>query len=147
MNSFHERRITVRLMAYWEKLRKGRPMPAEADIDPDDIQDLWDHCFLVHVQDLEKPDYQYTYLGAAILQVYRGGLSESEAGSLLSPDASHMHDSFVHIAKTGKPVVDEGEFRNFNNEVVKYRQCLLPLGENGAVQAIFGGMRCKVYQA
>ena len=36
-----ERRIPLRLLAYWEKLRQGRPMPVERDVVPDDIRDLW----------------------------------------------------------------------------------------------------------
>jgi hypothetical protein len=31
--------------------------------------------------------------------------------------------------------------------MVKYRQCLLPLGEEGDVKAVFGGMRYKIYTA
>ncbi len=141
-----ERRITLRLIAYWEKLRRGNVMPTEDDIDPDYLKDLWDYCFLIHVKDLDKPDYNYTYLGDAIKKAYQGELSSVEEGSMVaSPNAKELAVSYEKVIKTCTPLLDEGEFVNMHNDVVKYRQCLLPLGENGKVDAIFGGMRFKIF--
>lgn len=140
-----ERRITLRLLAYWEKLRGERDMPTEEDIDPDDIQDLWDSCFLIHVKDLAKPDYNYTYLGQAIIDAYRYGLSDDEETGLISPNAGKLANGYNQVVITAKPLLEEGEFRNLNNQIVKYRQCLLPLGEEQRVKAIFGGMRFKIF--
>lgn len=140
-----ERRITLRLLSYWEKLRGTRIMPTEEDIDPDDLQDLWDHCFLIHVADLNKPDYNYTYLGEAIAQAYTGGFPDDHESGMVSPNASKLSNCYAQIIATHKPVVDEGEFTNLHNELVKYRQCLLPLGTQDNVVAIFGGMRFKIF--
>lgn len=140
-----ERRITLRLMAYWEKMRRGNPMPTEADIDPDDLQDLWDYCFLIHVKDLDKPDYNYTYLGKAIHDAYQGALSGDEGADIASPNASKLAHSYNKLIETRSPLLEEGEFTNMHNDLVKYRQCLLPLGEGQRVDAIFGGMRFKVF--
>ncbi len=140
-----ERRITLRLMAYWEKLRKHNAMPTEADIDPDDLQDLWDYCFLIHVKDLSKPDYNYTYLGKEIQHAYQGDLVGDDGSGIASPNASKLASSYAKVIETCSPLLDEGEFINLHNDVVKYRQCLLPLGEGNRVDAIFGGMRFKVF--
>jgi len=139
-----ERRITLRLLAYWEKLRRDRLMPVEDDINPEDIQDLWDSCFLIHVKDLEKPDYNYTYLGEAIARAYYNGITDDKFG-MMSPHAEAHADCYTKVIDTGKPLVGEGEFRNLHNDLVKYRQCLLPLGENGRIDAIFGGMHFKIF--
>lgn len=140
-----ERRITLRLMAYWEKMRKLNSMPTEADIDPDDLQDLWDYCFLIHVKDLDKPDYNYTYLGKAIQEAYQGALAGDEGADIASPNADKLAHSYNKVIETRSPLLEEGEFLNMHNDVVKYRQCLLPLGEGDKVDAIFGGMRFKVF--
>lgn len=140
-----ERRITLRLMAYWEKLRKNNPMPVEADIDPDDLQDLWDYCFLIHVKDLNKPDYNYTYLGKAIQEAYSADLAGDEGAGIASPNAGKLANSYTKVIETRSPLLEEGEFLNLHNDVVKYRQCLLPLGSGDKVDAIFGGMRFKVF--
>jgi len=144
-HSIIERRITLRMLSYWEKLRRGRPMPTEQDVDPDDIPDLWDSCFLIHIKDLDKPDYNYTYLGQKIVDAYEHGLSESEASQLLSPNAARLKANYTRVMQTFKPLVEEGEFKNMRDETVKYRQCLLPLGENGQVEAILGGMHYKIF--
>lgn len=139
-----ERRITLRLLAYWEKLRQNRPMPDETDINPDDISDLWDSCFLVHVKDLDKPDYNYTYLGEAISSAYFHGIAKSSTG-MASPNAGNMSAGYAKVIETLKPLIEQGEFINHNQETVKYRQCLLPLGKDGKIEAIFGGMHYKIF--
>ncbi|MEZ5691329.1 MAG: PAS domain-containing protein [Rickettsiales bacterium] len=142
-----ERRITLRLLAYWERLRGDRSMPTEVDIDPDYLQDLWDYCFLLHIKDLAKPDYNYTYLGSAIRKAYEGDLSGNEHQDIASLNASKLAGSYNRVATTCLPLINEGEFRNSHNDLVKYRQCLLPLGEGNTVDAIFGGMRFKVFNS
>lgn len=140
-----ERRITLRLLAYWEKIRGDRELPAEVDIRSQDIEDLWDSCFLVRVADLDKPDYNYTYLGKDIVEAYRSGLSAGDPGAMVSPNARKLSAGYNRVIVTAKPLLEEGEFRNLHNDIVKYRQCLLPLGEEGAVTAVFGGMRFKIF--
>ena len=140
-----ERRITLRLLSYWEKLRKGRPMPTEQDINPEDIQDLWDNCFLIHVTDLSKSDYNYTFLGEAIAEAYNHGIADEQSGGMISPNAGKLTTSFRQIMETAKPLTEEGEFRNIRQEMVKYRQCLLPLGGDGKIEAMFGGMTFKIF--
>ena len=145
--SFQERRITVRLLSYWEKLRRGRAMPTEQDLDPDHIEDLWDHCFLLHSKQLANPDYHYTYFGSEIKKAYQGDLSDVQMAGVLSPNALHITACFQKIIATHKPLVDEGEFRNLKGDVVKYRQCMLPMGDGDQVHAIFGGMRYKIFSS
>ena len=141
-----ERRITLRLLSYWERLRGDRPMPTEQDIDPEDIGDLWDSCFLIHVRDLEKSDYNYTYLGDAIAEAYHHGLSADDPAALASPNAGKLASGYSKVIATGKPLLEEGEFHNLHDEIVKYRQCLLPLGDGKEIQAIFVGMHFKIFQ-
>ena len=141
-----ERRITLRLLGYWEKLRGTRAMPSEQEIDPVDLQDLWDCCMMVHVKDVDKQDYQYTYLGQSILEACRAGThGEEESGSISSLNAGSLIAGCKKVIETAKPLLEEGEFRNMRNELVKYRLCLLPLGDGAGVQAVFGGMRFKVF--
>lgn len=140
-----ERRINVRLVAYWERIRAGREMPSENDIDPEDLADLWDYCFLIQVRDLAKDDYNYTYLGAAIVEAYRNGLSQDDPGKVVSLNANTLAPNYTRVIDTRRPVMDEGEFLNPHGDTVKFRQCLLPLGHGNTVESIFGGMRFKIF--
>ena len=68
-----------------------------------------------------------------------------ENTGIASLNASKLAASYSKIIETHTPLLEEGEFVNMHNDVVKYRQCLLPLGDADVVDAIFGGMRFKVF--
>ena len=139
-----ERRVTLRMLSYWERLRGSRAMPTEEDIDPYDLHDLWDCCFLLHVKDMDKPDYNYTYLGDEILQTLQEG-TENEAENFANPEIRELTKAYPQVVLTKKPVLEEGEFITTAGASVKYRQCLLPLGEGSEVLAILGAVRFKVF--
>lgn len=142
-----ERRLTLRLISYWERVRADKVMPSENDIDPEELADLWDYCFLVQVRDLAKNDYNYTYLGSAIVEAYRAGLSREDPSGIVAPNANKLAHNYARVINEKKPVLEEGEFYNLHGDLVKYRQCLLPLGYTEKVDAIFGGMRFKIFPA
>ncbi|MDX2073528.1 MAG: PAS domain-containing protein [Alphaproteobacteria bacterium] len=138
-HSPEERRITLRLLSYWEKRRGTRGMPSEAEMSPADIADLWPYCFIAHVKDIGKEGYHFSYLGKAIEDVYREGMEQMEDS--LFPDMDSLANGYKQVISTRKPLVSEGEITNPHGDHFKFRQVLLPLGDGGAVQAVFGGMR------
>lgn len=140
-----ERRITLRLLGYWERLRGVREMPEADEIVPEDIDDLWDWCFVIKLIPVEAGKIcEYSYLGPAIVTAYHGGLSEDDPKALAGALCERLSADFAQVADTHKPLLNEGEFTNAKGALVKYRQCLLPLGKDGVVDAIFGGMRYRV---
>jgi len=136
-----ERRLTLRLLSYWEKKRGVRAMPREEDIDPADIADLWEYCFVAQVADIEKKNYPFTYLGKTIEDVYRFGLPLDEARGAILQDTSILTAHYDEVAAKATPFVGEGDFTNPHGDQFSFRQVLMPLGEGDKVQAIFGGMR------
>jgi hypothetical protein len=139
-----ERRINLRLLAYWERLRRGRAMPTLEEFNPADLPDLRDSCFIVHIAELSKPDGTYGYVGTAIADAYDNGSFSGSTGNLISRNPAASAGHFLTVAQSGRPLLDEGEFTNGSNRLVKYRQCLLPLGQEGTVQAVCGGMHYKI---
>jgi len=133
-----ERRLTLRLLAYWEKRRNGRKMATEADIDPADIADLWESCFMAHTKDIGKQGYNFTYLGRAIQDMYEEG---SETDARVFPTMDILAKGYHDVIIKGEPLVVEGELTNPHGDMFKFRQVLLPLGEGNVVHAVFGGMR------
>jgi hypothetical protein len=138
-----ERRITLRMLSYWEKLRQNRPMPTAADVSPEGMGDLWDSCFMLYFNGDSTLDYEKTYMGKVIVDAYRHGLNEEDDPLIISPDISRFVLNHHKILDMQKPILEQGEFPSFLLGTVKYRQCLLPLGENGKVTAILGGMHFK----
>jgi len=140
-SEMEERRITLRLLSYWERRRGSRRMPAEVDIDPADIADLWEYCFMAHTKDIGKPGYHFAYLGKTIKDVYHEGLKHTDADAPIFPDMETLAKGYQHVLTKCEPLVTNGEITNLHGDIFKYRQVLLPLGVGNTVQAVFGGMR------
>lgn len=140
-----ERRLTLQLLAYWERLRGSRPMPRESDINPDELNELWDDCFLVHESDMTQNDYNFVYLGDNIRMAISGGKIDTSGSAAHDLNIKRLTPSILKVLNNKSPVIEDGQLMNDLNQVVKYRQCLLPVGEENKVLAVFGGMRCKVY--
>lgn len=137
---YEERRTTVRLLAYWERIRRGRAMPAESEITPADLEDLWEHCFIVRID--ASGGQELHYMGPSLARALAEDMNVS--GPILlenSADKAWTDD----MRANPRPILLEGEIANAKGRPARYRQCLLPLGENGRLTAIFGAMRCKVF--
>lgn len=146
MASYADRRFSSRLEKYWEQLKGARLFPEENEIDPDELQGMWENCFLLQVRDMENvQDYNFTYLGPHIIETYANGVLDEDNQYLISPNASRLNASFKKVLETGQPLSMEGEFVNARGKTVKFRQRLMPLGGKSVkVEAIFGGMWFKL---
>lgn len=120
-------------------------MPAYEDFNPDDLRDLWECCFVIRTDELAKSDCSYAFMGEFIVDSFEQGLIKGRSGNMISPTPIHSIPYFQTVVQSKKPLLDEGEFYNVNDELVKYRQCLLPFGKEGKVDAILGGMNFKIF--
>lgn len=143
-----ERRRGKKLYEYWQQLCDGRAFPLEEDLDPDELGELWDDCFLIQLRDIEHVEhYNYTYLGSNILNAYESGQLLSHVPGLASLSALHLADEFRNVMESGQPYFFEDEHRINAQQVVKFRQCLLPLGNHeGKIASILGEMRFRIYE-
>lgn len=142
-----ERRLPVQLYKYWDMQRKERAFCGEDDINPDDIPTIWPYCFLIQVNDLKnRHRADFTYLGTEILRVYHEVLCEADSSDLISPNTSHLSQNFWMVIEKKAPIMQSGEFPSSRGSVIKFRQCLLPIGKHDDdVESIFGCARLKVY--
>ena len=146
--SASHRRINDVLLDYWIALKGERLYPAESEIDPDDIHDIWDSCFLVRVDDMGRKDgYKYTYLGAALIEAYGDDYSGREVcDALVSPTTPALVKKLEEVRTGRVPVMVESVFTNAKGMEIKYRTCLLPLGTSpAAVEYVIGGMKWKAF--
>jgi hypothetical protein len=136
------------LQVYWDKLRATRPFPRESEINPDDLEEIWGSCFLVGLlEEKNHLGYRYSYLGSELLEAYGEDPHNPDiVTKLVAPDTEPLIKRFEEVVRTGKPVVDEGEFTNIKRLNIRYRTCLLPLGNaDDKVGFILGCMRWKAY--
>ncbi len=140
------KRLHERLLAYWQELRGNRAFPKEHDINPDDLEDVWDSCFLLQVigkgADMR---FRYSYLGSALIEAYGNDLTDQDVcATLIDPTTPNMIKKSAEVVKQRVQMVDESEFVNSLGMRIKYRSCLLPLGEKpNEVNYILGAMRWK----
>jgi len=141
-------RIHERLQDYWESLRQGRIYPCETDVNPEKIADIWENCLLVsiHEEDL-KYGYQYTYLGAHLIEAFADDLTCRDISSrLIETTSQPLVQGFEQVIRTGKPVQENAEFVNSLGMVIKYRSILLPLGQDPQkVDYIIGAMKWRAF--
>ncbi len=144
--SADEKRINELLYAYWDNMRGSRPYPSESEIDPDELEEIWDSVFLVQLKPGDQVGFRYAYLGNSLLEAYGEDDTDSKIlEQLISPDSPPLVKKFQEVEKAGQPVVDEGEFKNRKNMLVKYRSVMLPLGSKSRVEFIIGGMKWKSF--
>lgn len=143
---YGERRLGLRLLRYWQEKCRMRNMPEENDLDPEELGEDWEFCFLLQSRDVANvQDYNFTYLGAKIMNAYFDKAIDEHNQFMVGPNAFRLSNHFNRVLETCAPVLDEGEFQTLHGRRVLYRQVLLPLGSpDKPVEAIFGGMNYKV---
>jgi hypothetical protein len=136
------------LLQYWKKICNGREFPHESDIDPEDIHDIWDYCFLISMDDVtSRIGYRYSYMGSALVNAFGDDVNNPDmALRLLSSTKVPNLKKIEEVLNKKHPVIDEGEFENAHHMNVRYRTCIVPLGyDDGQVSHLFGVMRWKAY--
>ena len=61
-----ERRLTLRLVKYWENLRAERAMPTLTEIKPKELSEIWQDCFILKIKAEGESRLNYSYIGANI---------------------------------------------------------------------------------
>lgn len=137
-----EQRITDALKTYWEEQKGERKFPSEQEINAQDIEGIWEHCFLVRVD--TNGAFAYEFLGQSIMEAYADDtVGEHIIEDQLYPESPGILNKFAEVVESGEPLFYEGVFINKNNVDIKFRKILLPLGDDGKVKHLIGGMRWK----
>lgn len=126
----HEKRLTSRLIKYWELTKKEDPLPAFSRFNTTSIDDIWQNCMALEVLPSASREKVYTYMHC--------GDNISEAiGKNLTGETLTTHMKFFPGAKIIKridevanfqapsPLLDDGQFVSGKGKIIKYRACLL----------------------
>lgn len=140
-------RLTTILMNYWKAIKKEMAFPAEEDVNPAEIKDIWDCCFIVEANNfMMVKDFFYKYLGDGIRSAYLKDLSGHSLDHVVAPKIEKLASEYERVLATKAPVYQEGSIPLKNGKVIKFRQVLLPLGDDGVnITSIMGGFSYKIY--
>jgi len=147
MTSELHHRSHERLLQYWNELKAQREFPQENEIEPDDLLDIWGSCYLICIDEVTRRiGYRYSYLGDDLIEAYGDDLKNPDVAlKLISTTSMPIVKKCDDVVSSRKPVIDESEFVNLKGIKIRYRTCMLPLGQAGKVSHILGCMRWKLY--
>lgn len=139
-----EHRLVGKALKFWESARRGRELPAAADLQSASCPFGADEMLVIEVG---KSEFEDRVVSAG--RKVTAALGHDPTG-LAAPDAlpssTEMGLSFCR-ASVGlkKPMADVGRFFNRNGEEVLYRSILLPLSDDGVtVNRIVSAFSYKV---
>ena len=139
-----ERRLVLRLLAHWRQLCDDREFPSFADVDPDDMADMWPHCFVIEIfEDDSEPVFRALGddLAATIDDsLIDQGITIAEEGTLPSVAITFL----AEVLRKGVPVSRGDEFFKPDGTHVLYRSILLPMSDDGdRISGILGAVNCR----
>lgn len=142
-----EQRVTLRLLQYWELIRKGRDIPEIHVLNPTAIEDIWPYCFRVKVEGAAPNlSYKYEYLGEPIAKLYGRDLtSQTVDQNMTQFPGGVIHKQLGGVITNPSPQHHDGHFVSDGNKLIKYRACLLPFGNKEKVTHIVTGLSCRFF--
>jgi hypothetical protein len=123
--------------AYWDGRRRGRRMPARADIDPLDILPLLPHVILMDVLRDAKPgwplDFRYRLLGTrvdAMMNARYTGLCLSDLPHQRPP--GRLWDSLATVTAAQEPRINRVPYVGPHKDYLSVVDMVMPLSADGA---------------
>jgi hypothetical protein len=127
------------LVGYWSRLRKGREVPAQGDIDPRAIKRLLSYVFVLDCENPARPLYRLA--GTALCERFgfelkgTSFLAHWEAQSGLS-----LASLLRQALKAGQPLCLSSIAATADNGMVELETILTPVSFNGGAPTRFFGM-------
>ncbi len=140
-----ERRLVNRMINYWEKLKtvNNNNTPNFKQFNGSYIQEILQNCFIVSVETNNTTKlYRCEFVGEEVKRAY----GKNPMGELMSSHMNKLVPSSTFVEKMNKsteslePVIEQGRFINDQNQMVKYRSCVLPFSnkENNMSHIVVG---------
>jgi hypothetical protein len=145
----YEKRLTFRLISYWEKLNNGT-LPFAQSFNSTAVSDVWPSCMMVSIAPSTQPGhyaYRYEYVGPELVKAYGRNMTGEQVQSRQKDfPGGKILEKMDMLIKNPLPMTDEGQFVNDSSKIIKYRSCLLPLGSHaGSVTHIVAGVSYRAF--
>ncbi len=143
-----ERRLNMRLMAFWWDRRGDRRFPSLKDFDPEALADIWPHCFSLVAHDPPQKSV-FRFIGDAIAESLSGAEGKITIDSLTKDSLlDHATRNIDRVLEQRVPVVTSGEYFDPGGNAIVFRGILLPVSsDQQTIDFIVGTARCKIKRA
>jgi hypothetical protein len=125
-----ERRLVLRLLAYWDDLRGARDYPRVDDLDVEAIGDDWAQCFLLRLDGLAPADARLLHVGDSLLDALPDGVP-ARLGDVPAEALLHHAAGFVDRTLAKRVPVSLGGEAALAQGTILFRSILLPLSNDG----------------
>ena len=140
-----ERRLTWRLLHYWETLRGARNYPTFSEVDGSTIPDVWPWCFILDTR-RDYPSPYFHFLGESLAKysgIYLSGKDDWRM-TLLDKAAAHLDRTLA----AREPIIIEDELVRYDGRPLVFRSVMLPLSEDGAeITHVLGAANGRIKDA
>ncbi len=139
-----ERRLNMRLLKYWQGLRRESSYPSMGDFSFDAVTDFKPHAFIIELED-GTGDAVFRYVGASLAgdcgkDLMSKPVSEVPRHTLLT----QVTDHYLQVLANQAPIAFEAEFENATGDDILYRSIMLPFSEDGeTIDTIVGAINSK----
>lgn len=145
----HEQRLNLRLLKYWEMLRKDQPMPIIQHFNSNQVEDVWPACLQITVERAQANgvSYKFSYMGPSIIQMFGQDLTGTSVDMRQrSFPGVVLTQKLNQVMEKGAPLLDDNHFSNAQGKLIKYRGCFLPFGsDKTGISTIIVGISHRTY--
>jgi hypothetical protein len=144
--NMQEQRLSHRLRGYWDNIAKGQELPVLQSFSPAAVDDLWPFCLRVVVINGEQHLFKCDYMGKELTTLYGSDLNGEmidERGAKFS--GMTIHRKLIEVLRTRKPLLHEGQFVTPKGQMLRYRGCFLPFGNQDGVTHVIMGLSYRFY--
>jgi hypothetical protein len=121
------------LLAYWEQVCRGRPMPAKRDVDPSDLKPLLPYLMIAEIHH-EPLRVRYRLVGTEAVRMAREdytGRWLGEVGWVAAEVASYI-EQYAMIVATRRPLLGTGHLVSDDGKERIFEWGKFPLSDDGA---------------
>lgn len=140
-----DKRLVWQLLNYWQDRRGTRDFPSFSDIDPEAIDHLWPHCFVLDTVATSSFPY-FHYLGPELAK-YSGVMLSGQSDwtqTLLDKAVGQFNEA----VQKRLPVLVEDEMTLFDGGELLFRSVLLPLSDDQkTINYLLGAANGKIKES
>jgi len=133
--------ILREILAYWDKRRGTRAMPARSDIEVTEVPALLPYIFVIDV--LENPrDFRFRLAGTHFREAVGEEVTGKHIAAVFPPEfGAEVHQIWSRVADDRIPVRGTGDLWVPGREFVKWEGLAMPLSTDGhTVNMLLGGV-------
>ena len=139
-----EQRLTFRLLSYWNRIRGIRLFPALADVNIQEIAEMWHFTFTIALGNLPE-DHVMQYFGSKLADIFGHDYSGEQLDNALKDLMIENTIGFYEKVVTTRAPVSESSSFYLEGKEAKYRSLILPLSSNGQdIDFLIGTTNYKV---